>query len=98
MKAQFKAERFTLIEKVKALRVKRTALKGIKGTTNQWDALTKEIEEVQAKIDLLSKAMGLPVKDKPAASSAPSYTQAKAKRSYHLRKARRNDKPAFMEQ
>ena len=28
MKAQFKAERFTLIEKVKALRVKRTALKG----------------------------------------------------------------------
>lgn len=59
---QVKSQRTDLIVKVKSLREKRQALKGVKGTGRQWADLTTEIDQVQAKIDLLSKSLGLSVK------------------------------------
>lgn len=66
---QVKSQRTDLIVKVKSLREKRQALKGVKGTGRQWADLTTEIDQVQAKIDLLSKSLGLPVKDRKEAMS-----------------------------
>lgn len=64
MKDQLKEQRFGLITKVKALREQRQALKGVKGTGKQWAEICTQIDEVQSKIDLLSKSLGLPVKSK----------------------------------
>lgn len=62
LKDQLKEQRFGLITKVKALREQRQALKGVKGSGQQWAELCAQIDELQAKIDLLSKSLGLPVK------------------------------------
>lgn len=62
LKDQLKEQRFGLINKVKALREQRNALKGVKGSGQQWAELCAQIDELQAKIDLLSKSLGLPVK------------------------------------
>lgn len=69
LKDQLKEQRFALITKVKTLREQRIALKGVKGTGQQWAELSTQIDEVQAKIDMLSKSLGLPVKEKPAAAA-----------------------------
>lgn len=61
---QVKDQRFALITKAKALREQRSKLKGVKGTGQQWAELSTQIDEVQAKIDMLSKSLGLPVKDR----------------------------------
>ena len=55
LKDQLKEQRFGLITKVKALREQRQALKGVKGSGQQWAELCAQIDEVQDKIDLLSK-------------------------------------------
>lgn len=62
LKDQLKEQRFGLITKVKALREQRQALKGVKGSGQQWAELCAQIDELQAKIDMLSKSLGLPVK------------------------------------
>lgn len=64
---QIKQQRFDMIIKVKALREERKALKGIKGTTQQWADLTVKIETLQDKIDLANRSLGLPVKERGAA-------------------------------
>lgn len=64
MKDQFKATRRTLIEEMKTLRSRRNALKGLKNVSDLWDSLTKEMDATQDKIDVLSKALGLPVKER----------------------------------
>jgi hypothetical protein len=64
LKDQLKEQRFSLITKVKALREQRQALKGVKGSGQQWAELCAQIDEVQDKIDLLSKSLGLPVKER----------------------------------
>lgn len=64
MKDQFKVTRRNLIEEMKTLRSRRNALKGIKGVSDLWDSLTKEMDETQDKIDVLSKALGLPVQER----------------------------------
>lgn len=69
LKDQLKEQRFGLITKVKALREQRQALKGVKGSGQKWGELCAQIDEVQAKIDLLSKSLGLPVKDRKEAMS-----------------------------
>lgn len=66
MKDQFKATRRNLIEEMKTLRSRRNALKGIKGVSDLWDSLTKEMDDTQDKIDVLSKALGLPVQERIA--------------------------------
>lgn len=70
LKDQLKEQRFGLITKVKALREQRQALKGVKGSGQQWAELCAQIDEVQAKIDLLSKSLGLPVKDRNVLNAA----------------------------
>lgn len=64
MKEQFKATRRTLIESMKALREQRNALKGLKGVSDKWDELTKQMDETQDKIDTLSRSLGYPVKER----------------------------------
>lgn len=59
MQAQFKEQRFALINTIKELRAERNKLKGVKGTTAQWDALTAKIDDVQKQIDLIGKSLGI---------------------------------------
>ncbi|QZA70652.1 hypothetical protein AH04_177 [Erwinia phage AH04] len=70
LKDQLKDQRFGLINKVKVLREQRQALKGVKGSGQQWAELCAQIDELQAKIDLLSKSLGLPVKDRNVLNAA----------------------------
>lgn len=70
LKDQLKDQRFGLINKVKVLREQRQALKGVKGSGQQWAELCAQIDELQAKIDLLSKSLGLPVKDRDVLNAA----------------------------
>lgn len=64
MKEQFKTTRRTLIESMKALREQRNALKGLKGVSDKWDELTKQMDGTQDKIDTLSRSLGYPVKER----------------------------------
>lgn len=73
LKDQLKEQRFNLITKVKALREKRQGLKGVKGSGRQWAELCAQIDEVQDKIDLLSKSLGLPVKVTNSAQSGSPH-------------------------
>lgn len=70
LKDQLKEQRFGLITKVKALREQRQALKGVKGSGQQWAELCAQIDALQDKIDLLSKSLGLPVKDRNVLNAA----------------------------
>lgn len=92
MKALFKAERQELINKVTELRAARNKLKGVKGTTVRWEQLSKEIDAVQDKIDLLSKSMGLEVKDRPRAFMESTRTKDSARRGFQLRRKNRTIK------
>ncbi|QYN79925.1 DNA repair protein [Kosakonia phage Kc263] len=57
--AQFKAQRFALINKIKELRAERNKLKGVKNTGPQWETLTNQIDEVQNQIDFIGKSLGI---------------------------------------
>lgn len=59
MVMQFKQLRSDLINTIKELRAERNKLKGIKGTTAQWDTLTAKIDDVQKQIDLIGKSLGI---------------------------------------
>lgn len=59
---QFRQHRKDLITKVKDLRAQRAALRGVKGSSKQWAALSEEIDSVQNQIDKLSISLGIPVK------------------------------------
>lgn len=64
LRDQLKAQRSEMIAQVTALRQQRTALKGVKGTGEQWDVLCVQIDTIQDKIDLISRSLGLPVKER----------------------------------
>jgi len=69
LRDQLKAQRRELIAQVMTLREQRNALKGVKGTGEQWTLLCEQIDAVQDKIDLISRSLGLPVKERHHSST-----------------------------
>ena len=61
METQFRTTRRNKIEELKAVRNERNALKGLKGVSDRWDALTNKMNTLQKEIDSFSKLLGLPV-------------------------------------
>lgn len=61
METQFRTTRRNKIEELKAVRNERNMLKGLKGVSDRWDALTNKMNTLQKEIDSFSKLLGLPV-------------------------------------
>lgn len=90
LRDQLKAQRRELITQVMALREQRSALKGTKGTGEQWTLLCEQIDAVQDKIDLISRSLGLPVKERHH-SSTP--TPNRTNRLFRANRMGRKDAP-----
>lgn len=95
MEAQFKKQRFALINKIKNLRFERNKLKGVKNTGPQWDAFTTQIDEVQKQIDFIGKSLGIKPKvnlhfTPPGAPQGVPYSEVKKQQ---VREGRNRAKP-----
>lgn len=59
-------ERKKLIQSIIRIREQREALRGVSGTKERWDQLTKEMHETQTRINELNVQLGIEVKTFPA--------------------------------
>ncbi|AEV89625.1 hypothetical protein OBP_188 [Pseudomonas phage OBP] len=74
------AERKQLINKIKGIHAKRNELRGVSGTKEQWNALTKEMHSVQNRINELNVQLGIEVKVFPAPVDKKHFNEQKTGR------------------
>lgn len=82
------SERKQLINKIKGIREQRNALRGVAGTKDQWDSLTKEMHATQNRINELNVQLGIEVKTFPAPADK------KPRNAQETGRARGDRKPA----